>query len=46
MTINIKNFLKEKSKLSKMESFKALNKLKVWRCHQYLQTYMEMVEMI
>ena len=27
MTINIKNFLKDKSKLSKMESFKILSKI-------------------
>ena len=37
MTINIKNFLKDKSKLSKMGEFQNLKQIDGWKCHLFLQ---------
>ena len=46
MTINIKNFLKDKSKLSKMGEFQNLKQIKDWKWPQYQPIYMETAEMI
>ena len=46
MTINIKNFLKDKSRLSKMGEFQSLKQINGLEMAQYLQIYMEMAEMI
>ena len=46
MTINIKNFLNDKTKLSKMGEFQSLKQIEGLEMASYLQTFIEMEEMI
>ena len=46
MTINIKNFLNDKNKLSKMGEFQNLKQIEGLEMSLYQLTYMEMEEMI
>ena len=46
MTINIKNFLNDKSKLSKMGEFQSLKQIEGLKCLQFLQIYIMTGEMI
>ena len=46
MTINIKNFLNDKTKLSKMGEFQSLKQIEGLKWHQSLLIFIKMAEMI